>query len=209
MHKKAATWKAYHKNVNLDLWGERGITEETVNRWGLGFCIDTPYTADPVLPSLTIPVYYQRQLYDIRHRVIGGTDADKYRSHLQGLIPIPFNIDGMGSGREVIIVEGEIKAIYLMQAGIPHVTGYPGVNFLDTIPRLISRHVAKGLQEVVMIPDPGSEDRVMKILEAISKQGYKTSIVPLVEKPDDLAIKYGIKIIRDAIRYRRMIGNGK
>lgn len=203
MHQKDQDWIGYNKAVKLDLWAERGITPETVNRWGLGYCDLAPYT-DPPKPSLTIPIHYGGKLYDIRHRILGGVDGQKYRSHLAGIQPLYFNLDNLGSAPTVYLVEGELKAIYLMQEGFTPVIAYPGVKFLQFLPGLIKRQGAKG-QEFAILPDPGTENAALKVLKLVVEAGYRASIVDLIEKPDDFLAHYGEICMRQAIGFRSYV----
>ena len=196
-------WIAYNNAVKAEIWADRGINQDSIDQWGLGFCESAPYT-DPPAPSITIPIFYGQKLYDIRHRVLGGAKSQKYRSHLSGIVPIFFNLDNLCAGKQVYLVEGEIKAIYLMQLGIGPIIAYPGVQYINYLPALAKRHKAKGI-EFIAIPDPGTTSHVTKYLEPVAELGNLCSVVELIDKPDDFTAEYGLVCMKDAIRFRRKL----
>ena len=196
-------WLAYNDSARADLWLERGINEASIEKWGLGFCERAPFT-NPIAPSLTIPVFYGQRLYDIRHRILGGAEGQKYRSHLKGIVPVYFNLDNLGGGKQVYLVEGEIKAIRLMQEGVSPVIAYPGIQFIQYITGLVKRHGTPG-QEFIAIPDPGTFTQVEKYLGTVAELGNTCSIVELIDKPDDFVDEFGAICLTDAIRMRRRI----
>jgi hypothetical protein len=109
-------------------WMRRGIDESTISRFQLGYAPRCPtYVAK--LPdgknyesdSFVIPVTYRGEVKTIRHRVASPLDkGDKYRPEFAGLGAHLFNADALdvSDGDDVLIVEGEAKALYLISLGI-------------------------------------------------------------------------------------------
>lgn len=201
-------WIAYSQAVNSDQalmfhWLEQGLQENTVLRWGLGYCTETPCD-EQKRPSLTIPVFFQGKLFDIRHRIIGAEGNEKYRSHLPGVVPIYFNLDGIKGGQQVYVVEGEKKAMVLMQEGFSPCLAYPGINFIQYLAPLLKREGSKD-QEFILLPDPGSVMKVEQAVYPLRREGYICSIVDPIEKPDDMVLEYGPSSLKAAVDLRRRL----
>lgn len=197
-------WIGYTKAVwvHLDKWAEHGITEQTVIENGLGYCHQAPGTN---LPSLTIPVFYGGKLYDIRHRLLGGDEGQKYRSHLPGLVPIYYGLDAIATGQPLLVVEGEKKAIVLKQFGLVNTLAYPGVNFLGQITHYLAKCGGQPGQELIFTPDPGTTKQVIVQAHKLRDLGYKPSLVDCPGKPDDFVLRYGVDVLKSMIELRRYL----
>ena len=180
----------------FEQWAQHGMGEGDIKRWGLGFC-----DACPVFPqhaSLTIPVFYHGQLFDIRHRLIDG-DGPRYCSHMPGLTPSFFNLDSVAGDKTVYITEGEKKVISLARTGLRVVVGVPGQAFYKRLAQIFER-ILEPNQEVVFIPDPGTVEIVAEYAQKIKN---KTYVVEGWLKPDDLLAEIGIPAFHRFLEMRR------
>ena len=199
---RCTDWVTYHDNVGKGaaLWKQAGITNEDIDRWGLGYCDRVPNCTYDT-PSLTIPVFYKNILVDIRHRVLQPQGDDKYRSHLPKLPPAYFNLDGLLNQRQCFFVEGEKKAIVVAHNGLM-ACAYPGVEFARYLTDIIPQ-VLDASQELIFLPDPGSNRQLNPTLHALREKGYQTKVVDLFLKPDDFIMEYGVAPLLQAIPQAR------
>lgn len=214
---RCSDWIKYHDNVSeaVEIWFEHGVGIDSIMRWGLGYCKSAPLC--PENESLTIPVFHRGRLVDIRHRLIGAIDGNKYRSHMAGLTPPFFNLDAVASGKRLHIVEGEKKAIILMAAGIAPTISYPGIGFAGNICHMVEQECNGSKLDIVFIPDPGSFDlppnskeEVSKLEQAaidLSNLGHRCFALDLFDKPDDFLHEYGVNNFHGALRMVRRIGH--
>jgi hypothetical protein len=158
----------------------------------------------PSHQSLTIPVFWNGGLVDIRHRLIDPPDeGGKYRTEFPGVVPRIYNLDRVRGGR-FLVVEGEKKTIVLESYGIPTI-GIPGADYgiKALLPHL---HSCKRSVGVVVGVDPGMNERAMAIAEAIAGTGARTWIADFPEKPDDFVVRYGKDLVIEVIRQARLYG---
>jgi hypothetical protein len=108
-------------------WMQRGLDANTISRFQLGYAPRCPtYVVDKDgqtyhSDSFVIPVVYRGEVQTIRHRVASPLDPkDKYRPEYKGLGAHLFNADSLdvAGGGDVLIVEGEAKAMALIALGI-------------------------------------------------------------------------------------------
>ncbi len=110
----------------LEWWSQQGIRLQEIEKWALGYCPRCP-TDQHGRSSYTIPIVNGGQLRNIRHRLAGANNGDKYRPHMAGLPPTLFNADAIGMpGEHLLIVEGEKKAIVLDRHGFTKTIGIMG-----------------------------------------------------------------------------------
>lgn len=152
------TAKKYHQSLlenedALGYWENRGLSPETVRRFGLGFVAepDTPEDA-PFQGRLSIPYMVYSPVHGwsvtgFKFRNFTG-DKPKYL-YRKGLTPDLFNPNALLQDTEfVCVAEGEADAISAEQAGLPCV-GIPGsTHWLDWYPRLF-----RGYKAVYMLQD--------------------------------------------------------
>lgn len=181
----------YHHQLTAesrDWWHYKGLSDHSIDRWQLGYT-----TSCPTLPgaeSYTIPITYQNRLYNIRHRLANAENGNKYRPEMAGLPLSMFNadilLDSSGFVREVVLVEGEIKAMVLQQQGFDTV-GIPGAQtFKDKWVRLFD------FKKLVYIAlDPGADEQAVKIWLALSRAGITARLCSFPVKPDDFFVVYG------------------
>lgn len=119
-------------------WKDRGISDAVMSQYQLGYSQRCPCyrTSD----SFTIPAMHRGAVKTIRHRIARPTDpGDKYRPEYAGLGAHLFNADALDAalgdssqGGDVLVVEGEIKALFLQSLGLgaflPIVSSTAGVS---------------------------------------------------------------------------------
>jgi len=176
----------YHKlldDSDRAYWHGEGIWDETIDRYLLGVCYRCP-TDRQHRPSYTIPVINRDTLVNIRHRIVGAEGGDKYRPHLPGLGNTLFDADRLYEGHdEIIIVEGEKKAMVLNQWHFPAVgmmgkAGFP--------PHWAQRFT--DFQRVLVALDPDAQDEANKLARLFGDRGR---VVVLPVKPDDFFVAGG------------------
>lgn len=175
----------YHAQMDgrRGFWYGKGLADSTIDDYVLGYAPECPtYHASP---SWTIPVFFRGKLLNIRHRLQSPpTPGDKYRPERAGLPAVMFNADWLLEPRDfVVLVEGEIKAMVLSQAGFPAV-GIPGANIFP------ARWVGWfGKTKTVYVAlDPGAERCAAEIAQMI---GTRARLCSFPVKPDDAIVKYG------------------
>lgn len=193
-------WQAYHSQVDEMLWLAAGLDRAAIDRWGLGYCKQAPCT-DYETPSLTIPVFRDQKLVDIRHRLLNPKEGQKYRSHKPGLPAQVFNADSAKDGEVLYVVEGEKKAIVLEHNGFHPTIAYPGQTNVSLVKDILLQDTRPS--QVIFLPDPGTQRMIIPMLKELSKEGVKTGLVDLFEKPDDLLLVYGVDTLRAAVNYPR------
>ena len=177
----------YHKLMDADdraYWKSQGIYEEAVNKYLLGVCYNCP-TDIKHRPSYTIPVINGGKLVNIRHRLVGADNGDKYRPHMSGLGSTLFNADFVykEDRASIIIAEGEKKSIVLDQWGFPAVGVMGKTGFPDT---WAVRFADFGIVYVCL--DPDATDEARRVAGLFGSRGR---IVQLVCKADDFFVNGG------------------
>jgi len=176
--------RLYHMERALDYWFAQGMTQATIDLYQLGYCDRCPTDHDG-RPSYTIPVMYRGELWNIRHRLIGGDQGDKYRPHMAGLPQILFNADCLTSEdtTRILITEGEKKSIITAQSGFQNV-GIMGKSGFKPAWAAKFDHFAR----VYVALDPDATDRAIEIARLFGPRGR---VVLLPAKLDDLIVNYG------------------
>jgi hypothetical protein len=204
-------WRAYQSALQVGgrvgLWLEHGMTEDDIGKWGLGYCERCPLcpgagscTRDPLCPgspSLTIPVFARQRLVDIRHRLLACPKGDRYRSHRTGLIPSIFNQDALIASQDVLVLEGEKKAIIAVRAGFPASLGLPGAMFGGALLDVLAG--MQPAQRVTLALDPDKAETAEQLALLI---GDAARVADFPSKPDDFLLRYGgaayVEVIRQA-----------
>jgi hypothetical protein len=166
----------------LDYWIAEGMTPDTIARYKLGYCQRCP-TDREGRPSYTIPVISNGELWNIRHRLKGANDGDKYRPHMAGLPNVLFNADYLrGGSDDILIVEGEKKSIVTAQVGFPNVgiMGKSGFN-RAWIPRF------DRFERVYVALDPDATSQAVEVARLFGDRGR---VVSLPGKIDDLIVRH-------------------
>lgn len=125
---QSGDWRKYAAHpMAIETWSKRGITADWVAYYGLGYCEERQYPFDDryfVSDSLTIPYFRHDEiegyyLIDMKHRLLkSDSEGGKYRHHLRNLGNNLFFADILAKKPigDLLIVEGEIKAIITWQA---------------------------------------------------------------------------------------------
>lgn len=102
-----------------EYWKDQGFADSIIHGFRLGYCSACPMDYPQHRPSVTIPVYVRNLLWDIRHRILGAKDGDKYRPAAKHLPRVLFNADNLfdAPADYIMLVEGEKKSIAATQAG--------------------------------------------------------------------------------------------
>lgn len=167
----------------IEYWDSQGMSLQTMDDYKLGYCPRCPTDHDG-RASYTIPVMAYGKLWNIRHRLIGAHDGDKYRPHLAGLPAMLFNADNLArDGDSITIVEGEKKSIVVAQSGFPNV-GLMGKSGFQSE---WARKFAK-FKTVYVALDPDAEAQATEIAAQFKGRG-RVALLP--GKIDDLIVKHG------------------
>lgn len=203
----------YHGQVNqaLDYWYSQGLNDDTIHRFLLGYSHLCP--TYPPSPSYTIPSFIGQQLVTIRHRLAAPNGCGKYRPEFAGLPAQPFNVNALKpcpyeisfslmEPGEALLVEGEVKTMYLDQAGFP-AFGVPGFNtWRDGWVKYL-----KYLTCLYIILDPDADNQLANKLHPLTKPkehiaknmaqriknlkpALEVRLVTLPVKPDDFFVIY-------------------
>lgn len=181
--------------VDRSYWYSQGLTDETINRFRLGYTPICP--TFPGSPSWTIPVTYHGKLYNIRHRLVQPPKpGDKYRPEMAGLPVAMFNADALNSGDwQVVVVEGEVKTMVLAQHGFTTV-GIPGCAiFKDKWIKLFPTSAV-----IYIALDPGADDQAARIGAKLTASGLQVRVCQFPVKPDDALVKFGASAV-DVCRF--------
>lgn len=184
----------YHSQVNqaLDYWYSQGLVDSTIKAFCLGYCPACP--VEPESPSYVIPYFQSKQLINLRHRLQFPNGHGKYRPEFAGLGNQIFNLDtltmdfdfGILEPNEIIIVEGEVKAMVLEQAGFKTV-GIPGANSWKEE----WGQVLTGISRAYVCLDPGANGQADKIAMSLKGYNIESFVCRVPVKPDDLLNIYG------------------
>lgn len=196
LQKIANKVELYHSQVSQagDYWYSQGLNDDTICQYQLGYCPICP--TDPNSPSFTIPYFCKAKLINLRHRLKYPNGHGKYRPEFAGLGNQLFNLDtlftteeisfGLLNPNELIIVEGEIKAMVLEQVGYKTI-GIPGANSW----RGDWGKWLKDYNQVFICLDPGADRQAQKIAESLASYNLQSSICQFPVKPDDFFTIYG------------------
>lgn len=167
----------------IEYWCNEGMELQTIDDYQLGYCARCP-TDMAGRASHTIPVMAFGKLWNIRHRLIGGDQGDKYRPHVAGLPAMLFNADYLThDGDSLLIVEGEKKSMVAAQTGFPNVGMMGKSGFKPEWARKFAR-----FKTVYVALDPDATDEAATIAALFKGRGR---VVSLPEKLDDLVTRYG------------------
>ncbi len=200
--RQAQTWIKYHEQLDQHpeqraLWNARGIPDVWQDLWYLGYAPNFSVSTASGLwktPTLSIPIFQEgnsAEPISLRHRLLNPpTPGDKYRPDRAGLKAVPFIADPEHKPDNVLVVEGEIKAMvsYItLDSTKWQVMGIPGKKiFHDLIPQLRGR-------QVIICLDPDALAEAEEMAQTVSGR-----VVELTVKIDD-AINAG-QLDRDTLR---------
>jgi len=206
MHKCTDHVRYYHNLTPeaVEYWVNEGIELETIDKYMLGYCDRCPTDKDG-RPSYTIPVMAYGKLWNIRHRLIGADNGDKYRPHMAGLPAMLFNADYLKKTDTnwILITEGEKKSIVAAQYGFPNVGLMGKSGFKKEWVKKFDR-----FRTIYVVMDPDATDKAVEIGGLFGRRGR---VVELPAKLDDMFAKYGATKddVEWFIRVAKPVGEGR
>lgn len=184
-------WRSYHNAMDSqrrEYWYTEGIFDEAIRAFSLGYCAQCP-TDEKRRPSYTIPVWSGGVLHNIRHRLIGADNGDKYRPHRAGLGAMIFNADSLQNEKgRAIIWEGEKKTIVMGQ----YLTDCANVGTMGKRVWQSEWSVKfKAVQDVVIALDPDAIDSAYNLAKLLRDAGARcVRVAQFPVKPDDAVTLY-------------------
>jgi len=174
----------YHQQLDeMDLrglWYEKGVGDHLIEQYNLGLCLHCKTDQPAERMSLTIPVVIKKRKVNIRHRLIGGDQRDKYRPHFSGLGANLFGADDVYSDdtSSILVIEGEIKRIVVKDRLGGNVVGTMGKSgFKQSWARKFER-----FKEVLICLDPDATEKAQQMAGWF---GGRARLMALPTKPDD------------------------
>ena len=182
--------KTYHdamQETHREYWYSEGIYDEAIERHNLGYCYRCPTDHDG-RASYTIPVFYGGVLQNIRHRLVGAQDGDKYRPHRAGLGAMLFNADSIERGRDVIIWEGEKKTVVMAQ----HLGAFAHVGTMGKRTWKVAwSQWFLPCRSVIVAFDPDADASAVKLAGVLRDAGVRSvRVAHFPVKPDDAVNLY-------------------
>lgn len=181
----------------VDWCYRRGLNHEDICRFQLGF-IENHADVGPVT---VIPIINAGQVATIRYRAWKPkNEAGKYMPLFYGRNAHLINADALASpGDDVLIVEGEFKAIHLIKRGYS-VVGIMGASTMKT--EWLPLFKAKKRVFVALDPDQTAEGHGW--VKRLSNVHSDVRIASLPMKPDDLVLEEGgVECLNDCLRQAR------
>jgi len=171
----------YHQQMDADgyrgLWYEEGLYDPIIDRHKLGICYGCPTDFRDRM-SMTIPVVNGGKLVNIRHRLIGADNGDKYRPHMAHLGNTLFNADNIYTNApSIIITEGEKKSLQLEQQGFLSVGTMGKTGFEPAWATRFER-----FKQVYVALDPDAIDKGRELARLFGSRGR---LAKLPTKADD------------------------
>jgi DNA primase len=181
------------KNLSVDhpFFQERGIAAETVQQFGLGFC-----SRGLMKDRIVFPLHrHDGKLIGYLGRTVREITDDNPKWLLPpGLIKpkVLFNFHRMaGIGKTVIVVEGPLDLVAVLQAGFPNVVALLGKELLSEPSlsydqfRLITQNFSQAI--LLLDGDPDGQEAASNIAGKLAREIY-VRIVPLPpdKDPSDL-----------------------
>jgi len=164
--------------TKIALWTEDGVTMETIHQHKLGHCSFCP-TDKAHRESLTIPVFANGTLLNIRHRLL-GIETNKYRPHRKHLGQALFNSDALKEYPRGMLVEGEKKTLVVLQYSLPSVGVSGSTSFLEEWAPLFDTW-----DRVYVCFDPDAIDQAEETARCI---GPKALVMDCPYKVDDFLL---------------------
>jgi hypothetical protein len=195
------TVSAYHDALlvqqKVPWWFERGMLNEDIERWKLGYCTRCPTAR--FSPSYTIPITSCGKVLNIRHRLeCPKNPHDKYRPEQGDLGLQLFNRDSLdfyadGDPRNekssILICEGEVKAMVLCRFGLeiemPVITSTGGARSWlgQYAPEWVS--LLRPFRHVFVCFDPDAQEDAERTAKLFGRRGHA---LELEQKVDDLLL---------------------
>lgn len=153
---------------------ERGLTEETIAHFRLGYVAD-PYQGEEMYKGrISIPYTTISGVVAIRYRMVELSEK-KFLSQ-SGCSPRPYNVDCLKRAPFIIITEGEPDTWICHQMGFPSV-GIPGVETWESVWARLLR-----FRRVVMFAD--GDDPGKRLAAIIKKDVHNLNVFSMPYKKD-------------------------
>ena len=167
---------------------KRGITEQDIIRYNLGYCTEGPYQNRIIIPS-----------YDSNGKLNYFVGRDFYSSSFKYLNPPNVAKDIIGFdlyvnwSLPIILVEGVFDAMSVKSNSIPL--------FGKTIlPKLYKKIVEKKVKDIFIILDSDAFDDAIQMTEKFVNEGINVNFVKLDgQEPNDLGYKKMITKINNSL----------
>jgi len=192
-------WEEYHQNLDKmdkrQLWRERGLIDEWIDYYQVGYRPDTYYHGAEA-PALSIPIfepynYTSLRAVNVIYRILDAPNGDKYRPHMAGLGKPLYRCDQFGPPVVVgdcLIVEGEIKAMVTYQhlneidcLACMQVVGIAGKSMADIAPQF------EQAGRIWICLDPDATEEAERLAEALG--AARCRIIDLPAKIDDMLVE--------------------
>lgn len=108
-------------------WHERGISQFTLRMMKVGYKREWMPGPNKELPAMFFPYYKNEELINIKYRAHYKEGEEKKRAFklVKDAQKIPYNLDGIRTEKECIILEGEPDCLSFIECGIRNVTSSP------------------------------------------------------------------------------------
>lgn len=108
-------------------WAERGISQFTLRMMKVGYKREWMPGPNKELPAMFFPYYKNEELINIKFRAHYKEGEEKKRAFklVKDAQKIPYNLDGIATDKECIILEGEPDCLSFIECGIRNVTSSP------------------------------------------------------------------------------------
>ena len=156
---------------------KRGITEQDIQRYNLGYCVEGPYQNRIIIPS-----------YDENGKLNYFVGRDFYASTLKYKNPpIPKDVIGfdlyVNRSLPIILVEGVFDAMSVKNNSIP-------LFGKSILPKLYGKIIEKSVKNIFIVLDSDAFDDAIHITEKFVNEGISVNFVKLDGKdPNDLGYK--------------------
>ena len=195
----------YHRALTGDkrpLWYNEGLFDSAIDKFLLGWASRCPTAQHS--QSMTIPVFDRgNALVNVRHRLMDPNGQGKYRPEMGGLGTSLFNAPILNySHEQLLILEGEKKAMVLDQAGYPAV----GIMGKSIWQREWFKWIDAG--RVILALDPDAEEGAYTLGKEFVRAGFKdVRVATFPMKPDDWIARAGAgqKDVDAVLRWARPI----
>ncbi len=166
---------------------KRGITEQDIIRYNLGYCSEGPYNNRIIIPS-----------YDSNGKLNYFVGRDFYSSTLKYKNPpIPKDVIGfdlyVNWSLPIILVEGVFDAMSVKSNSIP-------LFGKSILPRLYQKIVEKKVKDIFIVLDSDAFDDAIQMTEKFVNEGINVNFVKLDgQDPNDLGYKKMITKINNSL----------
>mgnify|MGYP003333064551 CR=1 FL=1 len=193
---------------HLDFLASRGISKETANKAKLFSSEKWFHRLNAVAPCIAFPYYKDGKMVGAKYRSITGKDFTQDVGGNQ----VFWGIDNLVAGQPVVIVEGEIDALTLMEIGIPNVLSVPSGAPLRVVEGKVAATEDKKFafvwdafekikdQQVILAVDndPAGHALAEELSRRIGKDRCKLTQLPCKDV-NDLLLSQGADAVRDVI----------